>query len=100
MDVKIEFATEEFILLAEMAHEKDITLNELVNNLLRNEINKNEAIGVFDKVIESLPKSNKYKKTDEVIDNLVNELETEEKDLLNECKCNKDDYDEILEEGD
>lgn len=38
--IPIELSNDEFIALAKMAHEKDITLNRLVNDMLREVIAK------------------------------------------------------------
>lgn len=41
-DVTIDLSDEDFIILAKMAHENDITFNELVCNILREEMEKEE----------------------------------------------------------
>lgn len=38
--VEVELSDEDFILLARMAHERDITFNQLINSLLRSWIDE------------------------------------------------------------
>jgi len=42
-EIQIELSDEEFLALAKIAHEKDITLNELCNQILREQIEKLEV---------------------------------------------------------
>jgi len=41
--VEVEFSDQVFLELARMAHERDITFNELCNDILREQIEKIEA---------------------------------------------------------
>ena len=41
-EVQIDLSDEEFTILAKIAHERDITFNQLVNDVLREELNKIE----------------------------------------------------------
>ena len=40
VDIDIDISDEQFMELAKMAHEKDITLNQMVNNILRDKIER------------------------------------------------------------
>jgi predicted DNA-binding ribbon-helix-helix protein len=39
-EIEIELSDKDFLVLAKLAHEKDITFNQLVNNILREAMEK------------------------------------------------------------
>ena len=41
-DVEVNFSDETFMIIAKMAHEKDITLNQLITDILRKQMDKED----------------------------------------------------------